>query len=207
MNLYYIQTILQGFNRTTSFLEDNFIGIPWSGLGNLELTPPEQWKEQLAKRYSLGETELTHTLATLHMFANLMQDGDYVLIRDEEWTYVGDIGDYYYDDSLGAEDELICHRRGITWLGRIPYAELNDKVQALWNTPSILVKFEHPVSEAQLDRALAVSAAAETSNTLTANVDEALIQAALQVLKEALESEEEVLRVRAATAILQYAKP
>ncbi|PQP81371.1 hypothetical protein C0Q44_23530 [Paenibacillus sp. PCH8] len=206
VNLYHILTTVYGINRVTSFLEDNFIGIAWSGLGDLEHTPPEQWKEQLVQHYSLSETELTSALATLHMFAILMQDGDYVLISDDEWTYVGDIGDYYYDDSSGTEDDLICHRRGVTWLGRIPLAELNDKVQVLRNDSSILAKFEHPISEAQLDRGLAVSVASEANNVHTTKVDEATVQAALHVLKEALHSEEEELRVRAASAILQYAK-
>ncbi|MCF7754561.1 hypothetical protein KQ941_08940 [Paenibacillus xylanexedens] len=206
MNLYHIQSTVYGVNRVTSFLKDNYIGIAWSGTGDLEQTPPELWKEQLVQYYSLDEAELASTLATLHMFANLMQDGDYVIISDDEWTYVGDIGDYYYDDSAGIENDLICHRRGVTWLGRIPRAELNGKVQALQNDSAILAKFEYPISQAQLDRGLAVSITAEATNSLSTGVDEATIQTALQVLREALHSEEEELRIRAATAILQYAK-
>ncbi len=207
MNLYHIQSNVHGINRVASFLEDNYIGIAWSGTGDLEQTPPELWKEQLVQHASLDEAELARALGTLHMFANLMQDGDYVLISDDEWTYVGDIGDYYYDDSTGTEEDLICHRRGVTWLGRIPLAELNDKVQALLKDSSTLVKFEYPISQAQLDRGLAVGIAAEATHTLSAGIDEATIQAAIHVLKEALHSEEEELRIRAATAILQYAKP
>ncbi|WP_340401927.1 hypothetical protein [Paenibacillus sp. FSL H8-0079] len=206
MNLYHIQSNVHGINRVASFLEDNYIGIAWSGTGDLEHTPPERWKEQLVQNDSLDEAELASTLATLHMFANLMQDGDYVLISDDEWTYVGDIGDYYYDDSAGTENDLICHRRGVTWLGRIPLAELNDKVQTLQNDSSILAKFEYPISQAQLDRGLAVSVAAEATNPPSTVVDEATIQTALHVLREALHSEEEELRIRAATAILQFTK-
>ncbi|MFX3649794.1 MAG: hypothetical protein ACE3K2_10240 [Paenibacillus sp.] len=206
MNLYHIQSNVQGVNRLASFLEDNYIGIAWSGTGDLEQTPPELWKEQLIQHYRLDETELANILATLHTFANLMQDGDYVLISDDEWTYVGDIGDYYYDDSAGTEEDLICHRRGVTWLGRIPLAELNDKVQALQNDSSILAKFEYSISQAQLDRGLAISVASEAANSPSTGVDEATIQTALHVLREALHSEEEELRIRAAAAILQYAK-
>lgn len=39
MNLYHIQSNLQGVNRIASFLEDNYIGIAWSGTGDLEQTP------------------------------------------------------------------------------------------------------------------------------------------------------------------------
>ncbi|WP_339302520.1 hypothetical protein [Paenibacillus sp. FSL R5-0519] len=207
MNLYHIQSTVHGINRVASFMEENYIGTAWSGTGDLEQTPPELWKEQLVQHASLDEAELARALGTLHMFANLMQDGDYVLISDDEWTYVGDIGDYYYDDSAGTEEDLICHRRGVTWLGRIPLAELNDKVQSLLKDSSILAKFEHPVSQAQLDRGLAIGIAVEATHTLSTAIDEATIQAAIHVLKEALHSEEEELRIRAATAILQYAKP
>ncbi|WFR61311.1 hypothetical protein P9222_23000 [Paenibacillus amylolyticus] len=121
MNLYHIQSNLQGVNRIASFLEDNYIGIAWSGTGDLEQTPPEVWKKQLVEHYDLDEAELASILAALHTFANLLQDGDYVLISDDEWTYVGDIGDYYYDDSAGIGEEMICHRRGVTWLGAFPW--------------------------------------------------------------------------------------
>ncbi|MNP69020.1 hypothetical protein D3C76_1650570 [compost metagenome] len=79
-------------------------------------------------------------------------------------------------------------------------------MQALQNDSAILAKFEYPISQAQLDRGLAVSITAEATNSLSTGVDEATIQTALQVLREALHSEEEELRIRAATAILQYAK-
>ncbi len=207
VNLYHIQSSVYGVNRVKSFLEEHFIGIAWSGTGDLEHTPPELWKEKLVEHYGFDEWELANTLATLHMFVNLMQDGDYVLINDDEWTYVGDIGDYYYDDSAGTEEDLICHRRGVTWLGRIPLAELNDKVQALQKDSSILAKFDYPVSLAELDRGLAVTAASGAVIPPPVELDEATIQAALHVLREALHSEEEELRIRAATAILQYAKP
>ncbi|WKL01748.1 hypothetical protein Q0F98_35710 [Paenibacillus amylolyticus] len=49
-------------------------------------------------------------------------------------------------------------------MGRIPLAELNDKVQALQNDSAILMKFEYPISQAQLDRGLAVSITAEATN-------------------------------------------
>ncbi|WFR61310.1 hypothetical protein P9222_22995 [Paenibacillus amylolyticus] len=91
-------------------------------------------------------------------------------------------------------------------VGRIPLVELNDKVQALQNDSSILAKFEYPISQAQLDRGLAIGIASEAANAPSTGVDQATIQAALHVLREALHSEEEELRIRAATAILQYAK-
>ncbi|MGF9696201.1 hypothetical protein [Paenibacillus sp. MABNR03] len=206
MNLYHIQSTLHGVDRTTSFLENNFIGIVWPATGDLEQMSSEEWREQLVQRYALNEMELNRTMDTLHTFVNIMQDGDFILIDDDEWVYVGDVGDYFYDDSSGTGEDLICHRRGVTWLGRIPLTAINDKVRALLNDSSIVVKFDHPLSQAQLDPWLSIAPKTEMSVQDTVRVDERIIQQALDVLKEALQSEDADLRIRAATAILQYVK-
>lgn len=207
MNLFHIQSTLQEVDWTASFLENNFIGIGWPATGDLEHEPAEEWKAQLVQRYRIGKAELRDVLDTLHTFVYVMQDGDYVLINDDQWAYVGDLGDYFYDDSNGTGEEYICHRRGVTWLGRIPLAELSDKVLALVSHYSIIAKFEHPISQAQLEPWVSItSETTEGDNDSSVRVDEGTIQEALNVLKKALHSEEEDLRIRAAAAILQYAK-
>src|SRR5689334_7264760 len=97
MNLFYIQSTIHGMSYATSFLEDNFIGMTWTGTGDLEEMSTEEWKERLREHYRLEETELEHVIRDLHTFVHIMQDGDYVVIKDDEWAYVGDLGDYYYD--------------------------------------------------------------------------------------------------------------
>ncbi|MDK8191178.1 hypothetical protein QP794_13880 [Paenibacillus sp. UMB7766-LJ446] len=207
MNLFHIQSVLQEINWNASFLENNFIGIGWPATGDLEHEPAEEWKEQLVQHYRIGETELSDVLETLHTFVSIMQDGDYVLVNDDEWAYVGDLGDYFYDDSNGTGEEYICHRRGVTWLGRLPLSELNDKVLALVSHDSIIAKFEHAITQAQLDPWISIpSTTTGEENHSSVRVGEDTIQEALYVLKKALQSEEEDLRIRAATAILQYAK-
>lgn len=210
MNLFYIQSTIHGMSYVTSFLEDNFIGMTWPGTGDLEELSTEEWKERLREHYRLEETELSHVIKDLYTFVHTMQDGDYILIKDDEWAYVGDLGDYYYDDSIGTEEDFICHRRGVTWLGRIPLEDLNDKVQALIHQPATLAQFEHPISHAHLDRYLkGVNEPAEgvqASNSPSNKVDKATIEAALHVLRQALDSEDINIRVRAAEAILQYAR-
>jgi hypothetical protein len=207
MNLFHIQSTLQEIDWTALFLENNFIGIGWPATGDLENEPAAEWTEQLVQRYRIGKTELSDVLDTLHTFVYIMQDGDYVLINDDEWAYVGDMGDYFYDDSNGTGEEYICHRRGVTWLGRIPLAELNDKVLELVSHYSIIAKFEHPISRAQLEPWVSItSATTEEDKYSSVRVDEGTIQEALNVLKNALQSEKEDLRIQAATAILQFAK-
>ncbi|MEY8745546.1 hypothetical protein [Paenibacillus tundrae] len=210
MNLFYIQSSIRGISYVASFLEDNFIGMTWPGTGNLEEMSPEEWNERLRGHYKLEETELAGVMKDFDAFVHTMQDGDYVVIKDDEWAYVGDLGDYYYDDSLGIEEDFICHRRGVTWLGRIPLEDLNDKVQALIHQTGTLAKFEHPVSQAQLDRYLTgmnePTEGTEGKSSPATKVDKATIDAALHVMRQALDSEDINIRVRAAEAILQYAR-
>ncbi|PAF32638.1 hypothetical protein [Paenibacillus sp. 7516] len=206
MNLFHIESTIHGTDRTAAFLEDNFIGIDWPATGDLEQLPDEEWKEQIRQHYAIPESELSGVIANLQTFVNIMQDGDHVLIHDDEWIYVGDVGDYFYDDSVSTGEDSICHRRGVTWLGRIPLTEINDKVRALISNDSIISAFEYPLSQAQLDPWLSSTPETETTVQHPVCVDDGTVQEALDVLKNALQSEDEELRIRAATAILQYAK-
>ncbi|WP_145047645.1 hypothetical protein [Paenibacillus xylanexedens] len=88
--------------------------------------------------------------------------------------------------------------------------DLNDKVQALIHQTGTLAKFEHPVSQAQLDRYLTgmnePTEGTEGKSSPATKVDKATIDAALHVMRQALDSEDINIRVRAAEAILQYAR-
>lgn len=206
MNLFHIQSIIHGTDRTAAFLVDNFIGIDWPATGDLEQLPTEEWREQIVQHYAISESEMSGVIGTLQVFVNIIQDGDHVLIHDDEWVYVGDVGDYFYDDSVSIEEDSICHRRGVTWLGRMPLTEINDKVRALISNASIISTFEYPLSQAQLEPWISRNPETETAVQHSVGVDDGTVQEALDVLRKALQSEDEELRIRAATAILQYAK-
>lgn len=221
VKLFYIQSIVDGVSKVKSFLEDNYVGIPWSALGDLEQVSLEEITELLKHRYGLVDDKLSEILEAASLFADGINDGDYVVIKDEDWMYVGDIGDYYYDDSVGTSDDLICHRRGVTWLGQVPLEEINEHMQSLLNEPKFVAPFQLPVTKARLDQVLrwkndaTGSGQAEPSehaartalfDIKSMQVDQATIEEALAVLKEALHSKDEQVRVTAATSILQYAK-
>nr|WP_154984078.1 hypothetical protein [Paenibacillus xylanexedens] len=208
MNLFYVQSIVGGVSKVKSFLEDNYIGIPWSALGDLEQASSEELCELLEQRYGIIADNSGDVLETIQLFADRMSDGDYVVIKDEDWMYVGDLGDYYYDDSIGTSEDLICHRRGVTWLGRVPLEDINEHMQSLLHEPNVIAQFKLPVKQARLDQALRGNGDAEESvGTALPRVEQSTIEAALQVLQDALLSKDEELRVQAAIAILQYAKP
>lgn len=89
-----------------------------------------------SNRYGLAGDERSEGAQTIKLFADVMNDGDYVVMKDEDWMYVGDLGDYYYDDSIGTSDDFICHRRGVTWLGRVPLEDINEHMQNLLQEPN-----------------------------------------------------------------------
>ncbi|WP_379134830.1 hypothetical protein [Paenibacillus sp. sgz500958] len=177
MNLYQMKSNPQGRERIAEFLEHNFV--------------------------SPG---LEESLDAVKLFVHDMQDGDYVLIAELDRVHLGDLGDYFYEDSPEARDKGLCHRRGVTWLVQIPRAELNAEVRLFLEHPETVSKFPYPVDQAQLYR--------WSSNLLTGNlgtarsavVDEDTIAEALEILKSALRCSDAERRERAAAAILRYAK-
>ncbi|WP_305025161.1 hypothetical protein [Paenibacillus lacisoli] len=195
-----------GIDRMNSFLEDNYIGLAWPAIGDLEYTAPNDFAQRFMQSYDMGHNEAADIIESLHMFVRIMQDGDFVLIKDDRGVVVGDLGDYYYDDSAGNREDMICHRRGVTWLGRIPLEELNDKVRAFLNQPELLARFDYPFHEAQLDRWFSQASAPEQTTGQSVRVDAATVEEALHVLRQALRSDDPDHRIRAAAAILEYAK-
>ncbi len=119
---------------------------------------------------------------------------------------LGDVGDYFYVESSDTGEDGTCHRRGVTWLRRIPRSELNDLVQGTLDAPGRLKLFAYPSQLAQLDRWLAPQLDNKPSDGDLPQVDRETIAEALAVLKAALRSDNPDRRERAAVAILRYAK-
>ncbi|MCD9020321.1 hypothetical protein [Cohnella silvisoli] len=208
MNLFHIKSTLQGIDRMAEFLKENFVSIGWPGIGDLENVGKDEIQKRLAEVYHYQGQELTERLGEVSLFTHTMQDGDYVLISDSESVYLGDGGDYYYVEQSDTGEDGMCHRRGVTWLNSIPRSELNAAVQELLMDSGTISQFKHPFPMAQLNRW--VSIPTETaSNLKTGNqdkVDHKTIEEALDILRQAMRSDDVERRERAALAILQYAK-
>jgi hypothetical protein len=106
----------------------------------------------------------------------------------------------------------MCHRRGVTWLNRIPLTELNAEVQELLQHSGQLAQFMQAVETTGLERWVPRNSGMTDTPTVkptvqTGSVDPETIERALAVLTEALYSDDAERRERAASAILQYAKP
>ncbi|WP_150268743.1 hypothetical protein [Paenibacillus tepidiphilus] len=208
MNLFVMRSLL-GEEAAGEFLRDHYVTPGLSGLGDLEQATREAIRQRLEAEAGCSAEELDEMLEGLHMFVNLMQDGDYVLIADAEWAYLGDLGDYFYAGRGEDDSGERSHRRGVTWLRSLPRAEVNPQVTELLDSPRWLTRYEGklPAARVELWIAGAIAGAAEEPEGIARpKVDDETISAALEVLKEALASADPERRERAAAAILQYAR-
>lgn len=218
MNLFQMKSHPHGIDRMKLFLEENFVCIGWPGIGNLEGVSKEELRRRLVLVYGDDPHELASRLGAIGLFVHAMQDGDYVLLADQDAVYVGDLGDYYYVDEYDNDQDAMCHRRGVTWLARIPRVELNAEVQELLRHRGTITRFQHPFAAAGLDRWIAAQQQApilpasppkaqRTASPASAAsaVDAQTIGQALGILKEAMESSDPERRERAAAAVLLYA--
>jgi predicted Mrr-cat superfamily restriction endonuclease len=211
MKLFQIKSNPQGVDLMERFLADNYVSIGWTGLGNLENSSIEDIRESLTRAYGEQGLNVNGPIEELNAFVNTMQDGDYVLVGHEDTVYLGDLGDYYYVESSDSVLDGVCHRRGVTWLTRIPRIELNASVQELLNHPSTVKEYDYPILHAQLDRWISAKTQHTTTRVIAADnrpqvqIDRDTIVEALEILKEAMRSEDAERRERAAAAILRYA--
>jgi predicted Mrr-cat superfamily restriction endonuclease len=206
MNLFQLKANPQGIDRMAEFLKDNFVSIEWAGLGDLDNVSMDEIRDRLARVYKVLGQELEERLAEISSFVHAMQDGDYVLVANDESVHLGDLGDYYYVDSSDTEEDGRCHRRGVTWLKSLPRAELSGVLQAFLGHQGAITKFEHAVSVEQLEYWLSHSPIVSSARGDRINVSNETVEEALTILKLAMLSDDIERRERAAIAILRYAK-
>ncbi|WP_340022996.1 hypothetical protein MHI24_28840 [Paenibacillus sp. FSL K6-1096] len=207
MSLYGVNLELLGSGLLKPFLEDNYICAGYPGLGDLENAGREEIGRRLRAAGYQGQA-LDEAEASLDTFVNVMQDGDYVLIADEEWVYLGDLGDYFYDDLHDGIGDGTAHRRGVTWLKSIPRDAVNLSVKELLAADRRVTAYPGVLPAARIELWLGDDSAGsgELAGASPVQVDEATIAKALAVLKAALDSADAERQERAAVAILQYAK-
>lgn len=188
-------------------MEDNYICAGYPGTGDLEKHSREEISSKLAAAAYDGH-ELESATNTLDTFVNAMKDGDYVLIADEEWVYLGDLGDYFYDTRHSGAEDSTAHRRGVTWLKSLPLAAVNPAVTGLLASDSRITAYSGVLPAARIDLWLGNQAGdgGNAAGACPVQVDEATVAQALAVLKAALNSTDVERQERAAVAILQYAR-
>ncbi|GGN97817.1 hypothetical protein [Saccharibacillus kuerlensis] len=221
MNVFRISPFICGSSRMEAFLQDCYVSIGYPGIGNLEQVGSEEVSKQLHRVYEYAGTKLERRTDDVELFVHGMEDGDYVLVPHGGSVWLGDLGDYYYREEYDSAEEATCHRRGVTWLGVLAEEQLSPVLRA-WMTDvseGTVVQFPLPTELAGLE----VFAAGVPGGLLPGvspnlpvqsgpptdavpRVNEETLHEAVKVLREALGSKDPQLRVRAAEALLRYAK-
>lgn len=207
MKLFQMKTSPLGVERTREFLEDNYLCIGYPGTGDLQQADREELRVKLLQAGTCGERNLDEAIEDLWLFVHEMQDGDYILIPDGDWVHLGDLGDYFYDDTHDNEEDGRCHRRGVTWLKSMPRRSLNSFAAELLAEDALISRYRGTLPSARLELWIEDTGAdMRNSGGKPAGVDEDTLNLAVAVLKEALLSGDPERRERAAIAILQYAR-
>lgn len=201
MNLFQMKTQPHGNESLKSFLTNNYVCIGYPNIGDLTSIDKDVLRDRLSLEYNWSGSQLGNHLGIVNAFVNTMQKGDIVLITENDWVHIGELDEYLYDSSYESEGK--CHRRNVKWLKTVKKDDLNEKVRELIKNRSIVTKFKHPYELAEIESVLN-----GISNTKFNKiyVDNELVEKALNVLTEALSSNDEALRVKAASEILKYCK-
>lgn len=201
MNLFQMKTQPHGNESLKSFLTNNYVCIGYPNIGDLTNINKDILRDRLNAKYNWSGSQLANHLGIVNAFVNTMQKGDIVLITENDWVHIGELDEYLYDSNYEAEGK--CHRRNVKWLKTVKKDDLNEKVRELIKNRSIVTKFKHPYELAEIESVLK-DASNNTSNKIP--VDNKLIEKSLNILTEALASNDESLRVKAASEILRYYK-
>lgn len=207
MNLFQLKANPHGIDRIAEFLKDHFVCIGWPDLGNLENMSKDELRDRLVQVYKVQGQELEDRLEEINIFVKAMQDGDYVLVANDESVHLGDLGDYYYVENSDTDEDGRCHRRGVTWLRSLPRAELGGVLQEFLSHQAAISRFEHSVSIEQLEFWLFSSPTISPATGNRIDVSKETVVEAIAILKLAMLSDDVDRRERAAIAILGYAKP
>lgn len=202
MNIFQIKTQPEGIERVSSFIKESFICIGYSELDDLTNKDKDEIREEIREKYNCDGSKLGNHLGNVNAFVNTMKNGDIVLITENDWVYIGRVGDYKYDSSNNEWGTF--HRRSVQWICKTLKHQLNEYVRELLRNRSIITKFKHPVDIAELDELLSKGNNDLSNNTC--NVDEDIVEKALNVLINALDSDNEEIRVRSAIGLLKYSK-
>lgn len=108
---------------------------------------------------------------------------------------------YKYKCNSFPDIEEAYHSRSIEWLGKDLKHEFNEYIRELLRNRSMITKFKHPTDIAELDKFLNKPTNLSNENF---NITNDVIKKSLNILINALDSNNEEIRVKAAAELLKY---
>ncbi|QHW32062.1 hypothetical protein GZH47_15425 [Paenibacillus rhizovicinus] len=215
MQLFRIKAGPAEAGSLADYLENHYVSCGAPGIGDMSLLGKAEIMGKLTEGLCLDGldleprpapkpvpvAELVRRAEELFIFAQTMQDGDYVIVDDGERMVLGDLGDYYYLPEFDNAEDRSGHRRGVTWIQHLHSEDLHPELLAFLAEAGEVGVFGRAVAKEQLERMVAKPASPGSSEL----IGEATIREALDILKAAMRSEDPERRERAAAAILQAA--
>ncbi|MFC5557598.1 hypothetical protein ACFPN4_00465 [Ureibacillus thermophilus] len=202
MNLFQMKSRPHGIERLPLFLEQGFVAIGWPGIGSLENVDVAEIEERLAKKYPdyVGQ-KMAYYKGIVNAFANTMKAGDLVMIAEGDFVHIGRLGDYIYKQEYDNDRDGMCHQRPVDWITTVKRSSLNDKVQELLRNRATVTKFKYPIKLAELEPLLYGEEDIQDSGNR-----QELVEKAWKVLEEEIQSDDPIVRIKAAAAILGVTK-
>lgn len=206
MNIFQIKTKPHGNERLNDFVQGEFLAIGWPGIGNLNEVSKDEVRERLDKAYDYESSRsLGNDLGNVWAFVDTMTEGDLVLFQGHvNNVYIVKVGPYEYvekyDNAIG-----MAHQRKFELIKVVKKQQLNSKVQELLRNRSAITKFKYPIEDAELDL-INIDMPVQYDSNLYVDVDEEIIQKAMQILIDGLDSSSEEIRFKAAVELLRYTK-
>ncbi|MCM3413228.1 hypothetical protein [Metabacillus litoralis] len=122
------------------------------------------------------------------------------------------MGLYKYVEELDNDRDGMCHQREFKLLKTVSYEDLSPKLQELLRHRGTVTKFKYPLEDAELDLLIHGEGVSQTDSfrggeiTSVEQVPIEVINEALNVLYDALNSSDQDKRFKAAIEILRYVK-
>ncbi|MDD2211698.1 MAG: hypothetical protein PHV56_01780 [Clostridia bacterium] len=200
MNIFQMKTKPHSVERFRQFIDEKFVCIGWPGIGNLENASKDDIRNRIEKSYGYTGHKLGNALGHVNAFVNTMKSGDAVFITENEWAYIGTVGDYEYVGIYDNDKDGMCHRRKVEWMNRIKISDLASDIQRLINNRNIISKYPESIEELGIEKYLSKQPPLSKENSIKLDI---LFRDALTVLEEELKSEDPERRVKAASEILR----
>ncbi|SFM15866.1 hypothetical protein [Salibacterium qingdaonense] len=198
MNIFMVRSKPHGIERMDTFLEKNLIAVGWTSTGDLTHAGKEEIRSSLL---SLGyeDQSLRTNLGLLNSFVNTMEVGDLVLIRKGETVHIGKVGEYSWREEF--TDLFMAHTRSVTWITKVPFEQLNAKVQSLLKNIRSISKFKHNAEEAELQAYLDPT----LRDNAGSSINKDLYDNTIEVLKDLMNNaEDEGTRLEAAKELMNH---
>ena len=194
-------------NRFQEFHVRRFVACGWPRIGNLKGKRENDIRRIVAEKYP---NEVSSALATLKIFVYRMNVGDYVVVPDGANVYFAEITtDYEYaEEEDGAPDDY-PHRRTVKWFDIVrAREELPDELRRSLRVVRTTAELTPHVPLIDMILGSSMTIKSEGPGNLIGHLSSwnKLQDQAMEVLQQDLQSDEPLVRLKAAEIVLRLSQ-